>query len=296
MRARSKQRRLPCCVGPHRPILGAFQRIYDPSADQLWPTYINDHAFVLGPEQTWHLLGITRDEPGLVAKDEHEFAHASSATLIDPMWANLPNAPSAAPAFGETLLWVPYVIEQYGKYLMFYGGGGGASYQIRLASSTDLATWLREPAALFVDGYEARDPFVLRVGAQWIIYYTATDLSGGHHVVAYHTSADLSNWGERAIAYTDPATGTGAGPNEFPFVVARDEGYSLFIGSSEDYLATRVFFSEDPRFFSAAPIAAIQTHAAEIVRDVDGQEYISRTGWGQGGVFPSKLSWQCPSS
>jgi arabinan endo-1,5-alpha-L-arabinosidase len=212
------------------------------------------------------------------------------------MWTKLPNALSADLAYGETLLWAPHVIEQDGRYWMFYSGGGGddGSYQIRLATSSDLVTWTRQASPLFIDGFEARDPFVLRSGADWIMYYTATDdPNGGHHIVAYRTSADLVTWSPRAIAYTDSTIGTGAGPTESPFVVARDEGYYLFIGSSEDYRATRVFFSLDPRLFAEPAITHIDAHAPEIVRELDGKQYISHAGWGQGGVFLAPLAWRC---
>lgn len=285
-------------ASPCEPIAGNFERIYDPSAGELWPLYINDHTFVRGPEQQWHLFGITHTEPELAPKDTREFAHASSTNLNSPMWTKQTNALKADPALGESLLWAPHVIEQDGLYWMFYSGGGGddGSYQIRLATSSDLVTWTREESPLFIDGYEARDPFVLRVGAQWVMYYTATDdPAGGHHIVAYRSSADLRTWSARAVAYIDPMSGKGAGPTESPFVVARDEGYYLFIASSEDYLATRVFFSADPLRFAEPAIAQLKTHAPEIVHDLDGKQYISHAGWGQGGVFLAPLSWHCAS-
>ena len=49
------------------------------------------------------------------------------------------------------------------------------SIAINLATSTDLWTWTRHPdGPLFHDGYDARDPFVIRIGEQWVMYYTAT--------------------------------------------------------------------------------------------------------------------------
>jgi beta-fructofuranosidase len=126
------------------------------------------------------------------------------------------------------------------------------------------------------------------------MYYTATDdPDGGHFIVAYRTSADLLSWSPRAIAYADPATGTGAGPTESPSVIAREEGYYLFIGSSEDYLATRVFYSQDPLHFTGPALTQLDVHAPEIVRDLDGKEYVSHAGFGQGGVFLAPLTWRC---
>jgi arabinan endo-1,5-alpha-L-arabinosidase len=285
----------PCAVPI--PQAGAFARIYDPSVGELTPWYINDHSIVLGPDQRWHLFGITDPEPGLIAKDEVQFAHASSSVLTAPMWTKHEAALRADESVGEKLLWAPHVILHEGLYYMFYTGGGeeGSAYQMRLATSPDLTVWTREPAPLFVDGFEARDPFVLRVGERWVMYFTATDEpTGGHHVVAYRTSTDLRRWSERGIAYRDVSMGTGAGPTESPFVVARDEGYYLLIGPREDYVSTTVYFSRDPLAFQDPPIAEIEAHAPEIVRDLDGSEYITHAGWGQGGVFLAPLRWVCP--
>ena len=45
---------------------------------------------------------------------------------------------------------------------------------------TTRSTWARHPAnPLVVDGYEARDPMVLRVGDRWVMYYTATSAPAG---------------------------------------------------------------------------------------------------------------------
>ncbi|HEX6240699.1 MAG TPA: family 43 glycosylhydrolase [Polyangiales bacterium] len=284
----------PC--GMRIPQAGPFVRIHDPSVDELTPWYINDHSIVLGPDQRWHLFGITDAEPALSPKDEVEFAHASSAQLTAPMWTKHDAAMRADESMGEKLLWAPHVIVHDGLYYMFYTAGGdeGSAYQMRLATSPDLLSWLRDPGPLFVDGFEARDPFVMRVGDRWVMYYTATDdPAGGHHVVAYRTSADLRSWSERAIAYRDVSMGTGAGPTESPFVVARDEGFYLFIGPREDYVSTTVYFSADPLAFQDPPITQIEAHAPEVVRDLDGRAYISRAGWGQGGVDLAPLTWKC---
>ena len=279
------------------PQVGAFERIHDPSEGELTPWYINDHSIVHGPDQRWHLFGITDAEPALSPKDEVEFAHASAPALTAPMWTKHAAALRADESVGESLLWAPHVIFYEGLYYMFYTAGGqdGRAYQMRLATSSDLVAWTREPRPLFVDGFEARDPFVIRIGERWVMYYTATDEpAGGHHVVAYRTSVDLRDWGERAIAFRDESMGLGGGPTESPFVVARDAGYYLFIGPRNDYVSTAVYFSRDPLGFQGPSITEIEAHAPEIVRDLDGSEYITHAGWGQGGVFLAPLRWTCP--
>lgn len=109
-------------------------------------------------------------------------------------------------------LWTPHVIEHNSLYYMFYCAGDvdNSKYKIHLATSQDLVHWQRHPAnPLVVNGYDARDPFILRLGDEWVMYYTATsDPKGGSHIVAARTSRDLIHWGPRKVVFTDPSKGT----------------------------------------------------------------------------------------
>ncbi|MBF6065881.1 glycosyl hydrolase family 32 [Nocardia terpenica] len=270
---------------------GQFCRIYNPSIGetQLW--YINDHTIVRDRSGGWHLFGITHPEP---ADPDHEveFAHATADSLGGP-WTKQPSALTADPGYGETHLWAPHVIESGGTYFMFYAGGGPdhTAAEINLATSTDLFAWTRRPEGpLFRDGYDARDPMVLRVGDQWVMYYCATsDPTGGNHVVAYRTSTDLEQWSDRAFAYVDPTTGTFAGNTESPFVVEHNGSWYLFIGPRPDYVGTDVFCSDDPLNFRIEDqVGHIESHAAEVVDD-DGTLWITSAGWAQGGVSIAPL-------
>lgn len=281
---------------PCVPRVGALKRIYDPSAGELWPWYINDHSVIRGGDGRWHLFGITHPEPA-APHEERLFAHATARTLTSAPWTKQPHALEADLAGGETILWAPHVIEHQGVYYMFYTGGGAdhTQFQIKLATSTNLINWQRHPQPLFTDGYEARDPFVMRQGDRWVMYYTATsEPSGGNFSVAYRTSTDLIHWSARAIAYRDFWWGTWGGNTESPFVLARPEGYYLFIGPWPSYVSTQVFFSQDPLNFRGPAIAQLPVHAPELVRDLDGKEYLTSCGWFQGGVYLTPLSWTCP--
>ncbi len=243
---------------------GEFERIYDPSVGEAEPWYVNDHTFVRAADGTWHLFGITHAEP-MAPFDETHLAHATAPDLHGP-WTKQPFALTADPAWGESVLWAPHVIGHDGRWWMFVCGGGPAptEFRIHLAVSDDLVTWERHPDnPLLVDGYEARDPMVLRVGDRWVMYYTATaEPEGGRHVVVATESDDLVHWHGRTIVYTDPMSGTGGGPTESPFVVERDGRWYLCIGPdwqrltatfADDgrydpagYLGTRVLASDDP--------------------------------------------------
>ncbi|HZC51565.1 MAG TPA: family 43 glycosylhydrolase, partial [Mycobacterium sp.] len=200
------------------------------------------------------------------------------------------------PSYGETHLWAPYVLKSGGRWYMFYAAGGPDSTQSELsvATSPDLWHWTRyRNDPLFRDGFDARDPFVLRVGAQWVMYYDATsDPAGGNHIVAYRTSTDLLHWSTRHIAFTDPSTGTFGGPTESPYVVRHNGAYYLFLGPRGGYVGTDVFVSHDPLHFDVGKqVGHIASHALEVVQDTDGSWWVTAAGWGQGGVYLAPLDW-----
>ncbi len=277
---------------------GEFKRIYDPSVNEKQPWYINDHCFIRARDGKWHLFGITREEPAKPI-EEISFAHATADTLLQSPWSKQPPALTVAreAPWREVHLWAPHVIFHNELYYMFYcaGGSNGANYRIHLATSPDLKTWTRSPKnPLLVDGFDARDPFVLRVRDKWVMYYTATSKpAGGHHIVAYVTSDDLLTWTNHGVAFTDPSTGTWGGPTESPFVVSRGESYFLLVGPRDNYDSTHVFVSRDPFHWSIEnKVGDIPAHAAEVIQDVDGKWYVSRAGWGKGGVYLAPLTWK----
>ena len=289
---------------------GEFRRIYDPSEGEAERWYINDHAFVRDRAGTWHLIGITHPEPAN-PHDEKHLAHATAPSLHGP-WTRQPFALSADAAWGETQLWAPHVIEHAGRYWMFVCGGGPAeAYRIQLATSQDCWNWTRHPEnPMVVDGYEARDPMVLRVGGRWVMYYTGTtSAAGGNFCVLATESDDLVHWSGRRIVYTDEYSGTWGGPCESPFVVERNDRYYLFIGPDWDalmkrhavtgkygwtgYRGTRVIESSDPLSFAIADqVGFLDSHASEVITDEDGTQFVSHCGWNQGGVYLAPLRWE----
>lgn len=291
---------------------GAFERIYDPSVGERAQWYINDHTIFRDHDGTWHLIGITHAEP-MNPFDERHLAHATAPALRGP-WTKQPYALSTDPTLGETHLWAPHVVEHDGQFWMFVCGGGAdkTAYRIQLATSPDGTTWTRHPDnPLIVDGFEARDPMVLRDEGndRWLLYYTATSApEGGNHIVAAATSDDLVHWHDRHVVYTSALTGTMAGPTESPFVVARGDRYYLFIGpdwaglleshattgrySNAAYRTTTVIESDDPLHFDDANVVGtIDAHAAEVVVDETGATYVTHCGWGQRGVHLAPLTW-----
>jgi len=124
--------------------------------------------------------------------------------------------------------------------------------------------------------------------------------------VACRTSDDLVHWSDRQIVYTDYHQGTGYGPTESPFIVRRGDFYYLFIGprpydhptdSLENwehpgYVGTDVFRSEHRDLWTNADfVGHIAAHAPEIVRDADGDWFVSHAGILQGGLYLTSLTW-----
>lgn len=285
-------------VAPERDTVvaaGQFIKVYDPSVGETGPWYINDHCFVRAADGTWHMFGITHAEP-LNPEEERNFAHATAKSLFQARWQKQPFALTYSPSQGETHLWAPHIVQSRGTYYMFYCAGGpdGAHSRIHLATSQDLCNWTRHPSnPMVVDGFDARDPMVLRVGGKWVLYYTANSQpAGGNHIVAYVTSDDLIHWGNRGVAYTDPETGTFGGPTESPFVLRRGGFWYLFVGPRGGYNGTDVFRSTNAFHWSVSDkVGHIPAHAAEILRDTDGKWYVSRAGWGEGGLYVGPLTW-----
>lgn len=282
---------------------GAFTKIYDPSVGEKKKWYINDHCIFYDTTQgLWHMIGITHEEP-MNPLDEDHLAHATARTLLQIPWDKKPFALDVAidAPWHETHLWAPHVIKHkdgQGKdcYYMYYCAGDKdhGRYKIHLATSRDLKQWTRHPKnPMVVDGFDARDPFILRWRDRWLMYYTATSRpEGGNHVVACVTSRDLVNWGDRRFVFVDPAKGKWGGPTESPFVVRRGNRFYLFIGPRGGYDGTDVFVSSNPFQWSPADRAGhFPAHAAEVVRDQDGRWYMSRCGWGRGGLYLAPLTW-----
>lgn len=275
---------------------GEFRKIYDPSVGETGPWYYNDHTLVRDRETgTWHVYAITHAEPANPL-DERSFGHATAPTVLGP-WEKQPPALTYDPAAGEHHIWAPYVLFHGGTYYMFYAGGtpDHTRYRMHLATSTDLVHWERSPAnPLFEDGFDARDPMVLRVGDQWVMYYTANSSpAGGNHIVAYRTSKDLLNWSERKVAFRHPAVGTFGGPTESPFVVRRGGSYYLFVCCQSGYRDTRVYRSDDPLSFDPEDeVGRIDAHAAEVVKDENGRWWVTSAGWGQGGLHIAPLDFE----
>ena len=112
-------------VEPLRVHSGEFVKIYDPSVGESNSWYMNDHCFIEGTDGTWHMFGITHQEPAAPLNEIH-LAHATAKSLLQQPWEKQPFALTAATGapWHETHLWAPYVLKDGPLYYMFYCAGG----------------------------------------------------------------------------------------------------------------------------------------------------------------------------
>ncbi|MCY0951391.1 family 43 glycosylhydrolase [Streptomyces sp. H27-S2] len=273
---------------------GPFSYVFDPSTPS-GPRYLNDHTLIKA-QGRWHLFSIVGDSaPRGESPDstgETSFAHASAPSPTGPWTAHADALTLDRSYFGEEHLWAPHVVAAGGRFWMFYAAGGESGAAISLATSADLFTWTREPSGPLFRGIAARDPMVLRVGGEWVMYYTELSGPGGRHVVAHRRSADLVHWSEPGIAFTDATTDATVSVTESPYVVEREGWYYLFIGPRGGYEGTDVLASQDPFHFDLAGYAGhVAGHAVEVVADGEAW-YASAAGWFRNGLHVAPLQWR----
>ncbi len=138
----------------------------------------------------------------------------------------------------EMAVWAPFVYQEGGIYYLYYAGVTTKFTQsILLATSTDPAdpaSWqprgvVFQPAHAGMNWRsgqwaDCRDPTVVKVGDQYFLYYTGSDVSGGIIGVATATSpmGPWTDWG--VILNSPPQSGA---MYESPVVIAHDSYFYL---------------------------------------------------------------------
>jgi beta-fructofuranosidase len=278
---------------PHRDA-GLFRSVFDVPG-----MYVNDHCLIHA-RGAWHLFFIQGEvsKPGEVwyrPGNEAKIGHATSADLLH--WKLL--EPALATNKPGTLdcghVFAPFVIENEGKYYMYYAGNvvGLGSSRIFLAVSDDLTHWQRHPhnpvvvsdprwAAYRPEGYlggpagpvGCRDPHVIRHPQHGFILYFAdwmkADAGRGSGdlefaCIAAATSRDLVHWQDRGPVLVRRQTGVEkmayAAP-ESPCVIHRNGQYYLFWKGGN---GTRYTISHNPLDFRDREAYFLGTcHASEI--------------------------------
>ncbi len=288
------------------PGLGELRRLFAWEPDAR-PWHVNDHALVRGADGTWRFWGIVWPDPGHGDLETIALGEATAPHWTGP-WTPRESSVRLDPERGETVLWAPHVVRLDDGYAMALATGGAdlSSWGITILRSTDLEHWVRDPAPLFSDGFQARDPMLLWIPEEsaWAVYYTATEApEGGRHVVAARLSRDgLRTAEERRLVYVDDHAGTEYGPTESPFVVRHRDRYLLFLGprpydepsdaqpnwEHPGYDGTDVIAGSAWDAFAGAAVAHLPLHAPEIVETPDGL-VITHGGIRRGGLWAASL-------
>jgi len=283
-------------------IAGDWRLLYKPDTTGC---YVNDHSLVRGPDGSWHLFGITSHQrDGDRAEQERYFTHGRGESLVcDGGFTEL-----GVVCNNGVRAWAPSVVSDGWRYYMHYGPS-----PTRFATSYELSHWMEQPVELLDDPLDAchRDHMVLRLGdGSWLMY--ATGINGKYGVVSVYRSDDLVRW--RFVRYALETAGDAPlnppwGATESPFVVSVNSGFYLLVTYTdcrpENYHQTLVFRSDDPTDFGQyrgdadedRVVARLHAHAPEVVRDDDGQWYITTCGWPgygvpiEGGVAIAPLDW-----
>ncbi len=248
--------------------------------------YAYDHSIIYNPKQKkWHLFGI---EAG-----NKTFIHLTADSLTQQGWEK--HEPFS---FKDEEIWAPHIIENKGLYYMFFTNIG-VPREIRLAISKDLYEWKNyseEPLFAYSNEFSKnqknKDPMVFcdEVNKQWIMYFSMMK-DDKHWVVAYSTSNDLVNWEGPKICFDEHTEE----PNvESPFVVRRGKYYYLFLSARPwPHGAEEVFRSESPFLWETNDLVKRINpwHAAEVIQDLDGKWYLSRSSGDQSDFRLAPLFW-----
>ena len=187
--------------------------------------FVKDFTFIKGPEDRWHVFSITGDPRANhdwgPDGQERTFSHASSKDLRDwtihPPVISISNdtRPDGNGRFKDRNVWAPHVIENDGKYWMFYTSvNQHVSQSVSLATSPDLFEWTdyEQNPVFTLEGVEwanwirngwsdCRDPCVLVDGDKFYLYVTANVKPPGEvGGIVVAESDDLFHWGNPAIA------------------------------------------------------------------------------------------------
>ncbi len=251
---------------------------------------------------TWQLWSCIRGtkEPGKTRL----FYRWEGRTITDRDWKVVGVAMHADPERGETAggLQAPFVFRPDGRgpYQMLYGCWTG----ICLQTSEDGKTFTRQPppkgdgTTVKRFGEEpdanARDPFALKIGDLWHVYYTAHP--GKRGAVYCRTTSDFATFSDAKIVAAGGQAGTHASSGECPFVIARSGSYYLFRTVHYDGKPlTHVYASTDPLDFGVnddrCHIGILPVAAPEIVRH-EGREYIACLTPELDGIRVARLKWE----
>jgi len=286
-----------------------WQVAHNPSSEEtaLNGGQVVDHCFLRGVDRKWRLwtqIRGTREGRLFYLWEGTEDIERAQWKARGICWKADTTVGESQGTGREVIIQAPYVMQEEKRYVLLYGGGPvekGGERQICAATSTDGVAFRRSQdekgrSRLFVGPGMARDPMVLEIGGEYVVYYCADE--GGKGVIAARTSSSLlgSAWSEYVVVSEGGMLGTNSWSQQCPFVVFRDGYYYLFKMAGSDAYKTVVCRSEDPLDFGKGDekvVAILETSASEIIV-VGDRYYISSLIPGYMGVRLTRLKWRYP--
>lgn len=290
-------------------IDGEYIHIYKPKGDkfpgpnttelkqgQYYKKWVpNDHCFVKSDDGIWHLFGITHPLTSINAVHEGEFmslhAVAPKGTLGQTIktraWKDKAKILTPEKRPGDIHeFYAPTHVKKDGiNYLIW-----GPSAPLRYATSKDLYNW--DYQGKLKDTPDDRDPNILFYEGT---YYLITC---GKYCVNIATSKDLITWTSHKPIITSKILDF-----ESPYLVRYNNTFYLFacfwdgiwdmksVSGAYQHI-TKVYQSDDIFNFDNKPITEINAHAPEIIKDEDGDWYISSAEWPNRGISVARLIWE----
>jgi hypothetical protein len=186
--------------------------------------------------------------------------------------------------------------------------------QMCLMVSHDGLDWKRHlnpegQSRLFTGPGETRDPMVLKIGNLWYMYCAGAVVhpeKGPMPQIYVRTSVDLLHWSDYSVAHYDYSVTSkedeqtrSVWTHECPFVVEHEGYYYLLRTENYAKRCTHVYRSDNPKDFglgheeAKAKYAGILPVAApEIIKDLNGDEYITSNHDLAGGTAICRLRWR----
>ena len=293
----------------YKPVIdGPYRVLFHPAK---YGDAINDHTVFQDKDSNWRVIGILSSGPNLLVT--HSFVHGVGPSL-DKEMAELPPLFERYP--DHDLKYAPHVIVDNCGYHLFTGPG-----KIRHYTSPDGISWTFKDYVIKSDWGNLRDTMVIKIAEkQWLMYATDRENS-----ITVFESNDLDHWTRKGTAFKaiKPATVypklIDISSCESPFVIFYQGYYYLSVclttTRNSNYSNTVIFRSRDPYNFgvyaasgkgqTADYVTTLSAHAAEYIRDKDGNWFITSCGWRQfrtpggaakGALNIAPLKWEKDSS
>ena len=273
-----------------------WQVAYSPKLPEIEsdPGAVVDHCFFKAANGRWQLWTQIRG----TSRGRIFYRWEGGEAFQQPDWTPKGICWLGNPDFGEskTVIQAPCVFVENGRFTLFYGGGG----QICRAASASGIHFERDRDAeghsrIFADLVRTdpggmRDPYLLRVRDDYLLYYVARNRDGIANNVEVRTakSPESGPWSAPRLVCRGPQ-----GAQSPQVFLHNGFYYMLHMGASSEY-RTQVFVSKAPLDFgpdAGRKIAELPVSAAEIV-EADGATYISSLIPGYRGVRVARLAWR----